>query len=95
MSDTLCSLGQCESEEIKPVSEPLVIQCLALLPHAGMYIQCSICVFALRWVSLCVILCAIHLALSHPTAWQSYSVCVCVCMAAKQAFCFLALGDPL
>ena len=39
-----------------------------------------VCVCALRWVSLCVILCVIHLARSRPTAWHSYSVCVYVCV---------------
>lgn len=91
----------------KSVSELSVLQkiwmliqarrCPFYLPPSGTYIQRSICVFALCWVSLCVWFCAWSIWQRRPTAWHacSVSVCVCVCTAAKPAFCFLSLKDPL
>lgn len=60
------------------VSLPLVIHDFILfhLPHSGTNIQCSICVFALCWVSLCGILCVIHLALSS----HSLALFLCLCV---------------
>lgn len=55
--------------------------CPFYLPHSGTYIQCSICVFALCWVSLCAILCVIHLATSSHSLASFVSVCVYGCKA--------------
>lgn len=90
----------------KSVSELSVLQkiwmliqarrCPLYLPPSGTYIQCSICVFALCWVSLCVWFCAWSIWQRRPTAWHAYSVSVCVCVyGRKTSLLFSLLKRPL
>lgn len=104
VSDTSFSLGQCVTEEICVRAEcfaedsdvnssPSLPLLFATLWHV--HSMQHMCVCTMLGFSVCVILCMIHLAASTHSLARLLCFCVCVWTAAKPAFCFLSLKDPL